>query len=50
MNTPNIDLQELKKQKEENFRDRLDFIKKYVAWIQKTDNKEWSKQHNKIVD
>lgn len=50
MKTPKIDLEELKKQKEENFRQRLEFNKKYVEWLKKTSNKEWSKQQKKLID
>ena len=49
MKTPNINLEELKKQKEENFKDRMDFVKKYAEWVKKTKNSEWSKQQKVIV-
>ena len=35
MKMPHIDLEKLKKQKEENFQDRLKFIDKYVEWMKK---------------
>jgi len=44
MRTPPIDLKELEKLKEENFRERLEFIEQYVKWIKKTSNTEWSTQ------
>jgi len=50
MKLPKIDLEELKKQKEENFKQRLEFIDKYVEWLKKTPNKEWSSQQKKIID
>ena len=50
MKLPKIDLEELKKQKEENFKQRLEFIDKYVEWLKKTSNKEWSSQQKKIID
>jgi len=50
MNAPHIDLKELEKLKEENFRQRLEFIDKYVEWLKKTPNKEWSKQQKKLID
>ena len=50
MKTPHIDLKELKKQKEENFRERLRFIDKYTEWLKKTGNREWSLQQKKIID
>ncbi len=39
MKTPEIDLKELEKMKQENFRQRLDFIDKYVEWLKKSPNK-----------
>ena len=42
MKTPHIDLEELKKLKEENFKDRLAFIDKYTEWLKKTPNRKWS--------
>jgi len=50
MKTPNINLEELKKQKEENFKDRMEFVKKYAEWVKKTKNSEWSKQQAEIVN
>jgi len=50
MKTPKIDLKELEKQKKENFKHRLEFNKKYVEWLKKTSNKEWSKQQKKLID
>lgn len=47
--TPDIDLEELRKFKEENFKDRLEFIDKYAEWVKKTPNKKWSSQQKKIV-
>jgi hypothetical protein len=48
MRTPPIDLKELEKLKEENFRERLEFIEKYVEWVKKTSNKEWSTQQQEL--
>ena len=50
MRTPNIDLEELEKFKEENFRDRLEFIKKYADWVKRTPNKEWSSEQKKLIN
>jgi hypothetical protein len=50
MKTPNIDLEELKRIKEENFKDRLKFIDLYVEWLKKTPNKQWSSQQKKLID
>jgi hypothetical protein len=50
MKTPEIDLKELEKMKQENFRQRLDFVDKYVEWLKKTPNKQWSKQQKELID
>ena len=50
MKTPNIDLKELKKLKEDNFKDRLEFIDKYTDWLKKTPNKEWSSEQKDIIN
>jgi hypothetical protein len=50
MKTPKIDLKELEELKKENFRQRLEFIEKYVEWLKKTPNKEWSKQQKELID
>ena len=49
MKFPKIDLKEIEKIKEENFRDRLKFIDMYVEWLKKTPNKKWSSQQREIV-
>ena len=46
--TPRINLKELDKLKEENFRERLEFIDKYVEWVKKTRNKTWSSQQKNL--
>jgi len=46
---PRIDLKELEKFKEDNFRERLEFIDMYVKWLKKTPNKEWSKQQKDLI-
>ena len=50
MKTPYIDLKELERLKKENFRERLEFIEKYVKWLKKKSNKEWSSQQKDIID
>lgn len=45
-----VDLETLKKAKEENFRGRLEFIDMYVEWLKKTPNKVWSKQHKDFIN
>ncbi len=49
MRTPEINLKELKKIKEENFKERLEFIDKYSEWLKKTSNKEWSSEQKKVM-
>jgi len=48
--TPKIDLEELKKFKEQNFKERLEFIDLYTKWLKKKSNKEWSKQQKVLID
>lgn len=50
MKIPEIDLKELEKLKEDNFRERLEFIDLYAEWVKKTDNKKWSSQQKDIID
>jgi len=50
MKTPNIDLEQLKKFKEKNFKERLEFIDKYTDWLKKTPNKKWSSEQKTLSD
>jgi hypothetical protein len=50
MRTPRINLKELKKLKEENFRERLEFIDKYVEWMKRSSNKTRSPQQKDLLD
>jgi len=50
MRTPKIDLKELKKIKENNFKERLEFIDKYTKWLKKTSNKKWSSEQKDLMD
>ncbi|HRS42867.1 MAG TPA: hypothetical protein P5530_03275 [Candidatus Diapherotrites archaeon] len=47
---PKVNLKELKKQKELNFKQRLEFIDMYSEWLNKTSNKKWSKQQKAMID
>ena len=38
MKLPKVDLEEIEKFKEKNFKNRLDFIDKYVDWLKKKTN------------
>jgi len=50
MKLPKIDLEELEKLKEDNFKDRMEFIEKYAEWVKNNSNKKWSSQHKKVID
>ncbi len=50
MKTPEIDLDQLKKMKEENFKERLEFIDKYAEWMKKTPNRKWSSEQKALTD
>lgn len=47
---PEIDLEEIERFKEQNFRERLEFIDKYVEWVKKQPNKKWSSAQNKLIN
>jgi hypothetical protein len=47
---PKINLEELEMQKKENFKQRLEFNKKYIKWLKKASNKEWSEQQKELID
>ena len=49
MKLPEIDLEELKKMKEQNFKERLKFIDMYTEWLKNTPNKVWSSQQKKLM-
>jgi len=49
MKLPEIDLKELEKIKEENFKERLQFIDKYAEWLKKNKNKQWSHQQKSLI-
>ena len=50
MRTPKINLKELRKLKEENFKERLEFIDKYTEWLKRTRNKRWSSEQRYIIN
>ena len=45
-----IDRKELEERKKRNFKQRLEFVKKYAKWVKKTPNEEWSEQQNRLID
>jgi len=50
MKLPEINLKELAKAKEENFRERLEFQDRYVEWLKKTNNATWSSEQRSIIN
>ncbi|MGI0038160.1 MAG: hypothetical protein ACRD99_07360 [Nitrososphaera sp.] len=50
MKLPEIDLKELERLKEKNFRDRLEFQDRYIEWMKKKSNSEWSTAQKSIID
>jgi len=47
---PRIDLKELEKLKEQNFRERLAFQDLYIEWLKKNPNSKWSAAQKSIID
>lgn len=47
---PEIDLEELKKFKEQNFKERLEFIDWYAEWVKKSSNVKWSSAQKSIIN
>ena len=45
-----IDFEEMKKFKEENFRERLRFVKLWADYVKTHKDEEWSEQQNVIID
>lgn len=45
-----INLNELKSDKEKNFRERLWFVKYWANYIRTHSDMEWSKQQNVLID
>lgn len=50
MKLPEINLKELEKAKEENFKERLKFQDRYVRWMKETNNIKWSSAQKSIVN
>jgi hypothetical protein len=46
----NVNIEQLEKQKEVNFEERLQFIDLWVNYIKTHSDKEWSEQQNIIID
>jgi len=46
---PKVDLKELKRLKEENFRERLRFIDMYADWVRRNKSGTWSVQQKKLI-
>ncbi len=45
-----INLYELREEKKKNFEERLKFIDRYVEWLKKTPNREWSRQQAELSE
>jgi len=45
-----IDFEQLEKDNEDNFKERLEFIKYWVEFIKKNKDEVWSRQQNIVVD
>ena len=48
MKAPRVNLKELEKLKEDNFKARLQFVDMYVERIKRTSNKKWSSEQKEI--
>ena len=46
----NIDLEQLKRDKENNFKERLEFVKFWAEYIKAHSDEEWSEQQNIVID
>lgn len=46
---PKIDIKELERAKEQNFRERLEFLDKYAEWVKKTENSKWSSEQKTLM-
>ncbi len=40
----------LRYDRQENLKERIEFIRYYVQWIKKTSNEIWSKQQAELID
>ncbi len=47
---PEIDLDQLALQKEQNFKERLSWIDRYADWVKAVPNEVWSHQQNKLIN
>ena len=45
-----IDLKELKKQKQENIQERLEFVQFWAEYVKTHSDEEWSAQQNVLID
>jgi hypothetical protein len=50
MKLPEINLKELERLKEKNFRDRLEFQDRYIEWLKKKSNSEWSSAQKSVIN
>ena len=45
-----VDLEELKRDKEQNFRERLAFVDWWVEYMKNKSDKEWSEEQNRVIN
>jgi hypothetical protein len=50
MKLPEINLKELERIKEQNFKERLEFQDWYVNWMKKSSNVKWSSAQKTIIN
>jgi len=48
MKLTKIDEEELKERMRRNFKERLEFIRKYAEWVKNTPDEVWSTQQRKL--
>lgn len=46
----NVNLDELRNDKEINFKERLNFIKFWAEYMKAHSDEEWSEQQNEVID
>lgn len=47
---PEINLEELKKFKEQNFKERLEFLDWYAEWVKNSSNAKWSSAQKSLIN
>lgn len=47
---PKIDIKELERAKEQNLKERLEFLDQYAEWVKKTKNSKWSSEQKALIN